>query len=147
MHRRACQASLGLSVCAGAFLWICGPFIYRFWIGHTVSFDAACFHILLLVVITNSLWDTSFVIPMSMNGHSRIAANYVGATALSLVLAWILVVPWGLTGAASALLLTDVWMTGLVLRTALLQAQDSPKNFALALFSLPRFGLQAAPER
>ena len=147
LHRHACQASLSLSLGGGLFLWLCGPLIYRLWIGHNVSFDATCFHILLVVVITNSLWDTSSVIPMSMNGHSRIAANYVGATALSMILAWILVASWGLVGAAVALLVTDGWMTGLVLRTALLQAQDSPKNFALALFSIPRFGLQAAPER
>ena len=84
---------------------------------------------------------------MSMNGHWRIAANYVGVTAVSLVLAWMLIAPWGLVGAATALLVTDGWMTGLVLRTALFQAQDSPKNIAAALFSIPRFGLRTAPER
>ena len=102
---------------------------------------------LLLVIVTNSLWDTSSVIPVAMNGHCRIAASYVGATAVSLVLAWILVKWWGISGAATALLVTDLWMTGLVLRTALLQAQDSPRNFTAALFSIPRFRLQINPER
>jgi O-antigen/teichoic acid export membrane protein len=146
LHRRACQASLALSASGGLFLWIFGPLIYRLWIGHNVSFNAACFHILLLVVLTNSLWDTSSVIPISMNGHSRIAANYVGAAAFSLILAWVLVGPFGLVGAAVALLATDGWMTGLVLRTALLQAQDTPKNFAVALLSIPNFALQPTPK-
>jgi O-antigen/teichoic acid export membrane protein len=148
LHRHACQASLALSLSGGLFLWLAGPFIYRLWIQHNVSFDAACFHVLLLVVVTNSLWDTSSVIPMSTNSHSYIAATYAGVSFLSLGLAWILIPRLGAVGAAMALLATDAFMTGLVLHTALTHVQDSRKKFAAALFAIPRFRppLQAAPE-
>jgi len=144
LHRHACQASLGLSIFGGALLWLFGPFIYRFWTRQNVAFDAACFHILLLAVVTNSLWDTSAVIPMSINGHCRIAVNYAGAAMVSLGLAWALIPPFGIVGAALALLATDAWMTSLVLRTTLRQVQDSLKKFIAALFVIPVFR-QAVP--
>jgi len=148
LHRHACQASLALSVAGGAFLWIAGPYIYHFWVRQHVAFDAVCFHVLLLAVITNSLWDTSAVIPMSVNGHLRIAVIYAGAALASLGLAWILTPRLGITGAALALLATDVWMTGLVLRTTLRQVQDSLKKFVAALFVIPAFrqAIPATPE-
>jgi O-antigen/teichoic acid export membrane protein len=139
LHRHACQASLGFSILGGLFLWTIGPFIYRLWIRESVSFDAVCFHVLLFVVVMNSLWDTSSVIPMSINGHCRIATVYSAAAAFSVGLAWVLVPHLGTVGAAIALLATDGWMMGLSLRTALHQTQDSPKAFALALFTTPRF--------
>lgn len=148
LHRHACQASLSLSIFGGLLLWVFGPFIYRVWIRHDVCFDAACFHVLLLVVVTNSLWDTSAVIPMSINGHCRIAITYALAALSSLGLAWILIPSLGTLGGAIALLAIDGWMTWLVLRTALHHVQDSRKKFVIALFAIPRFqqDFQTAPE-
>jgi O-antigen/teichoic acid export membrane protein len=138
LHRRAFQASLGFSILGGLLLWAYGPFIYRLWIRQSVSFDASCFHVLLLVVVMNSLWDTSLVIPMSVNSHCRLAVMYSAAAAISLGLAWILVPHLGTVGAAVALLVTDGWMLGISLRAALHQTDDFPKAFALALLTIPR---------
>jgi O-antigen/teichoic acid export membrane protein len=148
LHRLACQASIGFSVLGGLILWILGPLIYRVWIGHRVDFDATCFHVLLLVAITNSLWNTSAVIPISTNGHCRIALAFVGTSALSLGIASVLIPRLGIVGAATALIVTDLWMTGLVLRRTLDQVQDNLSTFAEALFSVPSFRqfLKAAPE-
>ena len=140
LHRYACQATLGLSILGGLMLWVFGPFIYRFWIRGTVGFDAACFHVLLLVVVTTSLWDTSSVVPMSINGHCRIAATYSIAAGFSLALAWMLVPRFGTTGAAMALLFVDASMTGLVLHTSLRHTWDTVKKFVVALLAVPRFG-------
>jgi O-antigen/teichoic acid export membrane protein len=142
LHRLACQAALGLSFFGGLLLWIFGPFLYRLWIRQAVDLDATCFHVLLLVVITNSLWDTSSVIPMSINAHTRIAVSYSIAAALSLMIAWILAPPFGTTGAALALFATDACMTCLVVRTSLRLVQDNFKNFVEALFAAPRFRRQ-----
>jgi len=148
LHRHACQASLGLSAVGGLFLWVFGPSIYHIWIRQKVPFDATCFHILLFVAAANSLWNTSSVISMSINGHCRIAATYVGAAICSLGLARILIPPFGEAGAAFALLAADGWMTGVALRTALGQVEDSHKNFLAALLVVPRLRqpLQGAPE-
>lgn len=137
LHRHACQASLALSILGGMLLWIFGPYIYHIWIRDDVSFDATCFHILLFAVITNSLWDTSAVIPMSINGHCSIAVAYAGAAIASLGLAWVLISHLGTAGAGLALLATDACMTGLVLHTTLRQVHDSLKKFVSALFVIP----------
>jgi O-antigen/teichoic acid export membrane protein len=149
LHRHACQAALGLSIFGGSSLWIFGPLVYRLWIRNGVSFDARCFHVLLFVVVTNSLWDTSSVIPISINAHCRIALTYSAAAMLSLGLAWMLVTPFGTVGAAIALFATDGWMTWLVLRTSLRHVQDGFRKFVAAMFTVPQFRrptLQAAPE-
>ncbi len=148
LHRHACQASLGLSIAGGLLLAFVGPFIYGAWIRQKVAFNAPCFYILLLVVITNSLWDTSSVIPMSVNGHCRIAVLYIGAGLLSLGLARILIPHLGIVGAASALLASDALMTGYVLQTALRHVEDSAHAFAAALCSVPSFrqALSVAPD-
>ena len=148
LHRHACQASLVLSLFGGLLLWILGPFIYRLWIRHDVIFDATCFHLLLLVVVMNSLWNTSAVIPMSINTHCRIAATYSAAAVLSLGLAWMLTPAFGTTGAALSLLAIDALMTGFVLRTSLGHVEDTLKQFAAALFALPQFRrpLRTVPE-
>jgi O-antigen/teichoic acid export membrane protein len=137
LHRHACQAALGLSTLGGFFLWVLGPSIYRFWVRHGIAFDALCFHVLLLALVANSLWDMSSVIPISMNGHCRIALIYSGATLLSLGLAWMLTPFLGTAGAAVALLATDTSMMTVVLHTTLRQVQDSLTNFVAGLFVVP----------
>jgi O-antigen/teichoic acid export membrane protein len=137
LHRRACQASIGFSILATSLLWILGPFAYRMWIGHRVDFNATCFHVLLLATITNSLWDMSAIIPISTNGHVRIALAFMGTSALSLGIACVLIPRFGIVGAAVALFATDIWMTRLVLRTTLSQVQDGIGTFAMSFLSLP----------
>jgi O-antigen/teichoic acid export membrane protein len=146
LHRYAWQVSLGLSLLGVTLLWTFGPFLYRLWIRQDVSFNANCFHVLLLVAMTTSLWSASSVILMSMNGHCRIAAIYVGATALSLGVAALLIPVLGITGAALSLLLTEGWMVGFVLRTALYQVQDSLRNFFHALVAVNRLPVQGTPK-
>ncbi len=146
LHRHAWQASLGLSVIGGAVLWMSGPLIYRLWVRQSVSFNAACFHVLLLVALTTSLVNASSVILMSINCHCRVAVTYAGATAVSLALAGLLIPTFGTTGAAVALLVTDGWMAGLALCTALHQVQDSLREFFPAVVNVHRLPLQAAPE-
>jgi O-antigen/teichoic acid export membrane protein len=143
LHRHACQAALGLSIVGGLLLWMFGPFIYRLWIRQAVAFDARCFHVLLLVVVTNSLWDISSVIPMSINAHCRIAVAYSVAALLSFGLAWILVMPFGTAGVAFALFVADAWMTLLVLRTSLRHVQDDFRSLVGSFFAIPNFRRQA----
>src|SRR5260370_7192206 len=72
LHRHAIQAALGLSVLGGLLLWLAGPFVYHIWIRNAVTFDAACFHVLLLAPIANALWYTSSLGPIPTNLHHPI---------------------------------------------------------------------------
>ena len=137
LHRNAYRIGLAASVLTSLALWIGGPFLYRIWMRHAVSFDAQCFHILILVTIASSLWYLSSIVLMSTNAHHRIAVTYFGLAAASLGVAYILVRPLGITGAAVALLLIDLGMCALVLRSALRQLEDNFRDFAMAVFELP----------
>jgi O-antigen/teichoic acid export membrane protein len=139
LHRLAWRVSLGISVLGGILLWFLGPYIYRLWLRQDVIFNASCFHVLLLVVITSSLWETSAVIPMSMNGHFRIALLYAATALASLGVAWILLPAMGIVGAAVALLCMDGFMTIYVLGTALSRTKDTLGHFISAVFDPQSF--------
>jgi len=139
LHRHAWRATLGLSLVGGLSLWIVGPTIYGVWLHHGIPFDAACFHVLLAVVVVSSLWELSAVIPMSTNGHFRIAMIYSAVALTSLGLTWMLIPLMGTVGGAVALLAGDGFMSLFVLRAALAHTGDDRKNFVSALFVMPRF--------
>jgi O-antigen/teichoic acid export membrane protein len=140
LHRHAIQAALGLSVLGGLLFWLAGPFLYHIWIRKAVTFDAACFHVLLLAAIANSLWYGSSVVAMSANAHHRIMFAYLAGSSISVGLAGVLIHPLGIVGAALALLLINVSMSGLVLQTALRQVHDTLREFVVAMFVLPPVG-------
>jgi O-antigen/teichoic acid export membrane protein len=146
LHRHAYQAGLGISLLSGAALWLIGPTLYQLWIRHAVTFDATCFHILILVTFANSLWYTSSVVPMSTNAHKGIALSLVSFSALALLVARVLIPTFGLPGAALSLLLIDVLMIWLVLRTSLRQLDDTFGQFLSGVFSIPRLWTTAPPQ-
>jgi O-antigen/teichoic acid export membrane protein len=147
LHRRAYQAGLAISIVTGSVLWYCGPTLYHLWIRNAVRFDLSCFHILLFVTFANSLWFTSSVVPMSTNAHHRLTSIFVALSLLSLGLGWILVRQRGLSGAALALLLTDLSMNYLVLRTSLRQLQEKLGEFIRAILTFPPPFCSDEPER
>jgi len=130
---------VALSLLAGILLWAAGPYVYRIWVRHAVVFDSACFDVLLVGIIANSVWLTSSVVPMSTNVHHRMAVAYLLGTSGSLALAWLLIHPYGNLGAASAILIGEVWMCWFVLPMALRQVNDTPAEFLSAMFRRPRF--------
>jgi len=95
-----------------------------------VSFDASCFHVLLLVAFANSLWFTSSVVPMSTNAHHRLAMAFAAASLGAVAIGWALIPAMGITGAAWALLVIEILMISLVLRTSLSQLQETFAGFA-----------------
>src|SRR5258707_7234349 len=57
LNRIAWRGALAISVSGALCLWVAGPYIYRLWLRHDITFDTACFRVLLLVVVVNYLWD------------------------------------------------------------------------------------------
>jgi O-antigen/teichoic acid export membrane protein len=140
IHRCACQASLGLSLLAILFLSIFGPSIYIRWTHSRVSMDLGLFHVLLIEVLANAFWFTSSVVPIACNRHERQAITYLLSTAISLPLAYVLMLHIGLTGAGVSLLIVDLCMIGYVLGNSLSLLHDNLADFSIALFSAPTLG-------
>ena len=137
LHRRACQAALWLVVAASAALFFAGPLIYRLWTRGKVPFDPTLFGLLLLVVIANSFWSTSYVVLLSVNRHQRLAVVYVAATTLSLVIALVLTRLMGLHGTALALLVIDIFMSTYVVKRSLALVQDTLPDFLRFILTPP----------
>lgn len=140
LHRRACQVAFTLSLACIVALAVVGPHVYGSWTRHAVRFEPITFNVLLLVILANSFWYTSSVVPMASNQHEKIAVGYITGTFVSLGLAWALMKPFGISGAAAALLCIDCTMVLLVLRTALTQLSDTPSGFMNSMLSVPSFG-------
>ena len=133
LHRRASQAGLALSLLSGWALWITGPWVYRSWLHGGVAFDASCFHILLAVSVVSSFWYTSFVVPMSTNGHQHLTTIYFIVTCIALIAGWFATRRLGITGMSLTLLFAEAAMVWVVLRTTLRQLGDSSYRYASAM--------------
>ncbi|MBZ5627717.1 MAG: lipopolysaccharide biosynthesis protein [Acidobacteriia bacterium] len=144
LHGKACQAALLLCAAAVLFLAVFGRRIYIIWTHGSLTFDPLLFDILLVVVVTDSLWYASSAASIACNAHQRIAGAYLVATTASLVLAYISVSRMGLVGPALALLAIDIPMTRYVLRSSLAVLRDTPYGFLRELCTAPNFrGLAA----
>jgi len=137
LHRRACQAAMWLAVASSAALFFAGPLIFRLWTRGKVPFDPALFGLLLLVVVANSFWSTSYVVLLAVNRHQKLAAVYVAATALSLTIALVLTRLMGLHGTALALLVIDLFMSTYVVTRSLALVQDTLPEFIKFVLTPP----------
>jgi O-antigen/teichoic acid export membrane protein len=140
LHRCACQASLGLSSAAVLFLALFGSAIYGQWTHSKVAMDHHLFHLLLIEVLAKTFWYTSSIVPIACNRHERQAVIYLGATALSLPVAYLLMSWIGLAGAAISLLMVDLCMIAYVLSHSLALVHDSLGGFTCALLRAPSLG-------
>ncbi len=135
LHRRAVQGSILISVAVIAVLLASGDQIMQWWTRGEVEASFGLLALLLLVIGANSLWFTSSVVLSATNNHQVMAVIYLVGTALALGLGAMLLDPWGLEGAAAALLAIDVLMVGYVLPHSLALVQDTWRGFLRAVLS------------
>lgn len=133
LHRQACRISLWTVVPVLVALQVAGPTIVRVWTRGRVTCDPVLLALLLAVVLANTLWYASSVVPQATNRHERLAWRYLIASALAVGVAW-LIVPWlGVPGAALSLFAIDALMFGVVLQQSLPLVEDGLRPFARAL--------------
>jgi O-antigen/teichoic acid export membrane protein len=134
LHRRSCQTAFWLTLLVVAGLFFTGGWIFRTWTGHQMEFDPTLFHLMLLVIIANSLWNTSQAVPISINRHQPVAIRYLLSTLCALLLAILLIPIWGLHGVALSQLLIDIMMSVYVLQASLTLLQDRLIPFIKSMF-------------
>jgi O-antigen/teichoic acid export membrane protein len=139
LHRKSCRAALWLAILASVGLFFCGKFMFHIWTKGAVALDPTLFAILLLVVICNSLWSTSYIVMLSVNQHQRLGVVYLLATGLSLLFAAVLTKLMGINGAAVALLLIDCFMILYVVVRALALLGDNVSDYVKFLVTPPRW--------
>ena len=104
IHRNAIKANLAISILASFFLVIFGDIIIELWSVNEVEFNLNLLLGLLLVLIVESLWNTSSVVLMAINKHQTMALLYVFLSILSIGLTVMLISIYGVLSACFSLL-------------------------------------------
>jgi O-antigen/teichoic acid export membrane protein len=150
LHRGSCQASVWLSGVAVLALSLVGREVMKIWTDGRVVPDPLFLHLMLLVIVANSLWYTSSVIHVAINKHRAMAIAYLLGTCTSLALAYFFFIPeFGLNGAPLSLFAIDLAMSVYVIQGSLKLVGDSLGPFLGAmmkpaqLISFMGFGLKA----
>ncbi len=129
LHRGAVQAALLISVVVVAMLWPTGRAIFQFWTHGRVALEVGAFHILLVAVFANSVWNTSSSVAVSVNRHERMSVSYLVLSSISIMLAYALCHVVALRGVAVGMLFADVCMCGVVLVVSTRILQDPIGSF------------------
>lgn len=145
IHRRSCQVAAWFAGCVVAGLVALGSPVVEVWTGGKIPLDRQLLYLLLAVVLVNALWYMSLAVLYATNRHHRIALEYVLASLVSLPVAYGLIGPLGLSGAAVALLMLELFMAGAALRRTLPSAGDRLSSFLPAVWSPPLFILRRGP--
>tara|TARA_R100001143_G_C3359955_1_gene134824 strand:- start:1975 stop:3273 length:1299 start_codon:yes stop_codon:yes gene_type:complete len=139
MHRFSVKSSVIFTIFLSIFLLIFGENIYYMWIGNEIEFNTLLFHLLLLSVILNSIWNSSVLVLQATNEHQEFSILYVVLTLISLTVAYIIL----LTTSRIELIPLSLYITDLILiiyvfKKSLKIVDDDIKNL---IFSL-KFDLQ-----
>ncbi|HXE07712.1 MAG TPA: lipopolysaccharide biosynthesis protein [Acidobacteriaceae bacterium] len=137
LHRRACQMAGIFAVIVALGMMTFGPWFLTHWTGGHVPPSRPLLAILLLVVIIYALWSTSSLLPSATNQHQRLAAWYITATTITVVLTFFMARWKGLYGAAASLVLSEIIMNIYVLPNSLRLARDTFPAFMASMLQYP----------
>jgi O-antigen/teichoic acid export membrane protein len=115
-----------------------GPWFLTHWTSGHVPPSRPLLTILLMVVVLYALWSTSSSLMTSTNQHQRLATYYIIGTSLNCILCFLLARPYGLLGAASSLLVSELVMNLYVVPASLRISRDTLPAFLASMLHYPR---------
>jgi O-antigen/teichoic acid export membrane protein len=136
--RRACQLALVVAFVIVVIMMTLGPWFLTHWTGGHVPPSRPLLTILLVVVVFYALWSTSSTLMTSTNQHQRLATYYLLGTSLNCVLCYFLARSYGLLGAASSLLVTELIMNMYVVPASLRISRDTLPAFLSSMLHYPQ---------
>lgn len=137
LHRRACQMALVIAFAVVFAMVLGGPYFLHHWTQGKVPPSRTLLMLLLTVVIFYSLWSTSSGILAATNQHKKLAAVYLGATGVTVLITFAMARWYGLYGAAASLLVSELLMNLYVLPASLRVAHDTLPAFLASLLTFP----------
>jgi O-antigen/teichoic acid export membrane protein len=135
--RRACQLALIVAFVIVVAMMTVGPWFLTHWTGGHVPPSRSLLMILLVVVVFYALWSTSSTLMTSTNQHQRLATYYIIGTSLNCILCYFLARSYGLLGAASSLLVSELVMNLYVVPASLRISQDTLPAFLASMLHVP----------
>jgi O-antigen/teichoic acid export membrane protein len=137
LHRRSCQIALIVAVVVISAMMTLGPWFLNHWTGGHVPPSRPLLGVLLAVVFLYALWSTSSTVHSSSNRHQGLARWYIFGTGLTVIVTYFAAQHFGLMGAATSLLLSELIMNIYVLPQSLRFSNDTLGDFTRSLFSFP----------
>ena len=136
LHQKASLFSLWLSIVIAIVLVFIGPWLLYVWTDGHVAVDILLFYLMLILVISSSLWQSSSVLLMATNTHGSLAKITLIGSVVGVILAYILLNLMGLSAAPIALLATDIIIGFYAVRKAILVSEGKFLVYLRSLFEL-----------
>ena len=133
-HRRGSCLSLWTAFIAVVFLYIIEGWVVDIWIGRDFLRNETLFLLLLITAFLNVLWQTSLVVLMATNEHTKISLQYLFLSALGVFSAYVLMLNMGINGAGLSLIFFEVPMLIIVVGKTLKFVSDDWMSYLMALF-------------
>ena len=108
LYRRLSQASTWIGLVSFVVLFFAGPWIMSAWTGGRIGAPNPLFLLLLAVVLVNSWWWGSLSLLYASNRHEGLSLAYIAANLAAIMLVLPLTGLFGVAGAASALLVSEI---------------------------------------
>ncbi len=137
LHRLACQASLWIGLAIIVLLSTTGRWLFEFWTRGRLEYDSTMMLFLLFLLFLRSSWNTSFVVPASINRHQRLTVLYFGASLVGLLVGVVLLLWQSIYFGLLGLVLIDGVMVVAVLSVSLRIGEDTLKDFIWSILMPP----------
>jgi O-antigen/teichoic acid export membrane protein len=133
LHRKITRVNLILLIIASFCLSLSAEIIISLWTHNAVQFNSKLLYGFLLILIIESLWNTSSVIIMAINKHKSISLIYLVFSVISIVITYLLLPKFGLYSPIISMVLSYTALEIFTLNLALKISNDRFKPF---LFSV-----------
>jgi O-antigen/teichoic acid export membrane protein len=134
LNRTISAATVWAAVTFTVFMLILGPTLIELWSRGAVVPSREIIFGFLVHVILGAIWTPCSVILSATNSHQVYSRYYIGASIISLPLAYVLSSKFGYGGAGIALSAVDALVLPYVLNHTLRIIGDSPVDFLVSLY-------------
>lgn len=134
IHCRTLIFTFILVLLTSIVLHFVGEYIYNAWTKNTLDFDKTLFNLLLLTLITNSIWSTSNVFLQATNNHKEFSLIYLLSSCLILGTTFLIVYTFNtISLIPMSMLIIDLFLFFYVIRKSFQITEDSYKGLKNSL--------------
>lgn len=143
LHRKVSRISFWVTLVVTGAMSMVAARVYELWLkGGKMEFQPVVYAFIAGSIVLNSIWNVSYIVPMSINKGSRLGTIVFSFQAFMLVAVFLASRQWGLEGAAAAWFLNELILCFYVTSRAFRVIEESPLEFWRALLS-PRAFLES----
>ena len=130
IHYRTMGYSILLAIATTIILFFSGNILYTTWTKGAVKFDQILFTLLLIALVTNTIWSSSTVLLQSTNNHKKFSFYYLLSASLVFITSLlILITIKKVRYIPLSMLFVDVLLISYVIKKVLRLTEDSFSHF------------------